>query len=326
MFNFLEEVQEKEPETREDLKPYSITPRSIICAPKGKVLSAVDYKNQELYFIAVLSEDQNMLKAFTLPEKYSYIDSNGNTVEYKNPEADLHTMTAKECCFPYLFENQPFEKWSDIARDKTVLKNLLGDPRKYGKITNFAIVYLATAKTMAENNYLKLEIAEEWIKRHKKIFPDCHKFTEQEKEIAEARGWAANSYNRIRWCREDNSKGQGASTGRSGVNFKIQSLGAELSKKAIIALEKEFRGEPCNLLALIHDEVLIEHPGKAYLKPKEKNGVYYLNYEIDEEADYWRKRAKKVLEDEESKMLNYISGSEEYVGMCEVDTALFWSH
>ena len=268
-----------------------------------------------------------MLQAFTLPPKKKGITKEGKEIVYKNPYADLHLITAKECCFPELFEGREEYEIDTIGRDNTVLKNLLGDPRKYGKITNFAIVYLATYQSIAENNYLKEEITKQWVDRHKKIYPNCHRFTEQWQIVSEARGWSSNSLNRIRWCREDNSKGKGASTGRSGVNFLIQSLGAELSKKSIIALEKEFRGEPCNLLGMIHDEALLEHPGKATLKTKEtKDGAYELHYEIDEEAEYWRNRAKNIMEREEQLLLEKISGGDYYEGKCEVDSALFWSH
>lgn len=283
-----------------------------------------------MYIIAVLSQDHNMLGAFILPEEKVITLEDGTEKRYKNPYTDLHLLTAKECCFPEIFVGQPEHKWDEVARDPKALVNLLGDSRKYGKVTNFGIVYLQTAVTMAANNYLPVERTEQWIKKHKQLYPNCHAFTDQWKEIAEARGWAANALGRIRWCREDNSKGQGASSGRSGVNFLVQSIGAEISKKAIIAIEKEFRGEPCNLLGMIHDEVLIEHPGKATLKTKEnKNGTFSIKYDIDEEGDYWRTRAKKVLETEEAKVLNRIAPEgvdEEYVGLCEVDSALFWAH
>lgn len=284
-----------------------------------------------MYIIAVLSQDHNMLGAFILPEKKTAILGDGTEKEYKNPYTDLHLLTAKECCFPEIFQGQPEHMWPQISIDSSILVNLLGDARKYGKITNFGIVYLQTAVTMAATNYLPVERTEQWILKHRQLYPKCHEFTDQWKEIAEARGWAANALNRIRWCREDNSKGQGASSGRSGVNFLIQSLGAELSKKSIIAVEREFRGEPCNLLGMIHDEVLIEHPGKGILKPKEnKNGSFSIHYEIDKEGDYWRQRARKVLEDEEAKLLKSIipdeADDEDYRGICEVDSALFWAH
>lgn len=48
MFDFLTTKVEESLDTKEELRDYEITARNLICAPQGKLLSAIDYKNQEL--------------------------------------------------------------------------------------------------------------------------------------------------------------------------------------------------------------------------------------------------------------------------------------
>lgn len=49
MFDFLaKEVEENSSTNLKELLDYELTARNIICAPTGKLLSAIDYKNEEL--------------------------------------------------------------------------------------------------------------------------------------------------------------------------------------------------------------------------------------------------------------------------------------
>jgi hypothetical protein len=309
----------------------------VITAPEGNVLAAIDFKNQELYFIAVLSGDEEMLKAFESPSKLPLKDENGNLVYdesgeqiyYKNPESDLHLITAMTCCFPEIFKGVMEHELDKVARNPKKLPKLLGSPRGYGKTTNFGIVYRQTAQSMAELNYLPLEETEKWLSNHKKQFQKAHQWLEQETLLAEVRGWAPNALGRIRWTREDNAKKQGSSAGRSGVNHKIQSLGAELAKMSIIRLEKKFRGTPAKLIGLIHDECLIEVPGKAIFNPKQQEGYLEPEYKPDEEALSWVGMAEQELKKAEEELFNEIVSPKDYnrfEGLVESDISLFWAH
>lgn len=280
-----------------------------------------------------------MLQAFESEEKLplkneqgEYVkDEDGNIKYYKNPNADLHTLAAAHCCFPDLFRGKPLEEWDLIARDPDSIK-LLGDPRVYGKKVNFGIVYLQTPQTMAEQNYLPTEVCDEWRKNHELQFPDAHRYIDEQEEWANARGWARNAMGRLRWVREDNAKQQGASPGRSGVNHLIQSLGAELAKLAMIRLEKLFRGTPARLIGLIHDEVLIEIPGKSRLQLVKREGtddVYEPQYVPDEEAAAWAESARLELERAQTGLFDSIVSDQykgRFKGKAEADISLFWSH
>jgi hypothetical protein len=73
-------------------------------------------------------------------------------------------------------------------------------------------------------NYVKVEVADKWIKNHKLTYRTFHEWSEEIAGLSEARGWSRNRQGRIRWVAEDNAKGAGSSPGRSGVNHQIQGL------------------------------------------------------------------------------------------------------
>lgn len=331
MFDFLEEEQPTNTTIKKS-NYTNITPRHLIVAPKGKSIVAVDFRNQELYFIAVLSGDKAMQKAFTSPEQLPYTDDNGEIkrdekgeeITYPNPYCDLHTITAKECCFPEIFRGESEDKWISIAKDKKKIK-LLGDARYYAKKTNFGIVYLQSAETMAEQAYVKVEKTTIWKRNHEKLFVDCHRWIAEQKTLAEARGWARTATGRQRWVKEDNSKSKGASPGRSGVNHCIQGLGAELGKRCLVELTKKFQGTDVRLLSLIHDEVIVEVPGNC---TRIKNGKG-IEYKPDEEVIYWANLVEQLLQQTQTKLLDEIVSEEDvgkFKGKTSKDIAKYWSH
>lgn len=94
-----------------------LTPRHGIVAPKGYSIVSLDFKNQEIYIATWLSQDPKFLTVFSEPETIT-VDG----IEYKNPDADLHTLTAAYCCFPQLFSGQPKHLWREIADNPDLIK------------------------------------------------------------------------------------------------------------------------------------------------------------------------------------------------------------
>ena len=66
----------------------SLGARSVIWAPKGRCIGALDFSGQELMIAAVLSGDPIMLSTFRSPEQIMH--STGVLVD--NAAADLHTL------------------------------------------------------------------------------------------------------------------------------------------------------------------------------------------------------------------------------------------
>lgn len=300
-----------------------LTPRHAIVAPPGYVLASVDFSNQEMYIGAVLSQDQVMLNAFSAPLTIS-IESK----EYPNPDTDLHTLTTVNCCFPSLFEGVPKHLWVATAKDESLI-TMKGSPRDFAKRTNFGILYLATAKTLAETNHVKESAAQTWIDLHTKTYHGFHNWAEEIAAIVTARGWIQNSVGRWRWCAEDNAKAAGASPARSGVNFMIQGLAADMSKLACIKVSRALSGSKAKILALIHDEIIALVPGRCSLnvektlaKIKKVNGEFLIPvFDADEEATYWGNVVKQCMEEAESELFDW-----RYPGKAECSISPYWNH
>lgn len=266
---------------------------------------SLDYKNQEAYIAGWLSGESKFINAvaFEPPVKTTIVD--GKEITYKNYLADLHTITGLNCIKPSAFEGQPEYKYCDIASDPSVISGK-GDIRRLAKIVNFGIIFQQTARTMAEGNFIDVEQASEWIKKHRETYVDFHAWADNEVYLSRIRGWSANDYSfRMRCVNEDNAKAAGSDAGRSGLNQKIQSIGADTGKLACIYVEDEVC-EPYPevvLCGFVHDELLAEVPGECIFLAEEtekatlkNNGLVTPVYEISEEARYYGNLIKAQME------------------------------
>lgn len=284
----------------------SMTARAGFAAPPGHVIASVDFSGQELFIAGWTSQDEKILNSFLVPENLPLLGPDGKQLEkdgklltYKNPDSDLHTITAQSCCFPHLFEGQPIEKWVSIAKDKSLIKQK-GSPRDYSKRTNFGILYMQTAKAMSELYHFPEATCAEWIKKHEQTYVGFHRFAKEIGNLSQARGWSRNPDGRIRYVGEDNAKSAGASPARSGVNFQIQGYGASQIKLSEMYLQEFFIGTKARLCILVHDELVCVVPGRVLLNEEKsllENGVYKPIYEPDEEAKYWASSIQKIMED-----------------------------
>lgn len=206
------------------------TVRHGFVAGEGQVLCDLDFKNQEMYFAGVCSQEPRILRAILEEPPELTIEIDGKEVTYKNPLADLHTMTTKDCCFPHLFVGVPDHLVVATAEDDTRIA-IKGNPRLYGKVTNFGIIYFQTAQSMSGLNHVSVEETEQWIERHQLAYPQFHDWANCMYYLSEVRGWARNtSTKRQRWVAEDNSKAAGASAGRSGLNHCLDDQTEALSQ------------------------------------------------------------------------------------------------
>lgn len=296
-------------------------PRMPFCAPKGKLIVECDYSSQELRIGAALSKDQKMTNAFLAPE---FIEVSGE--KYPNPTADLHSISSIYCINPGWFENTPENLW--VKRSKEVPPGQKCSPRDYGKRLNFAEIYLATPRSIAELNHVSVKTAEEWDKGHKETYRGYYEWAAEVGKIASARGFAINARSRVRYCDEANSKGAGESTERNAVNFNIQGFAADCTKQADLECEREFRGTDVVCLLAVHDALVFEIPGYAELdeeKSKVKDGVYTkLAFKANKEAEEIAARIVQIMEDVETQMFRDVGSP--VPGKAEAGISLYWSH
>lgn len=302
--------------------PIRLTPRHLIVASPGKVLVAIDFTNQELLVLGVLSDEQKIINAIYAPSSIEEIGENGLKITYPNPWADLHTMTAQMCCYPKLFEGKHEREWVKIAKDESLITDK-GSARSRAKTLNFGIVYLQSAEAMSVLNHVSLDEAIRWQVQHQKAYPKCHSWIEEMSHLSSLRGWAITNlkYHRVRWVAEDNSKGAGASPARSGVNHCIQGFCASITKLAALKVAKAL-GDKGRVIATIHDELLCEVPGKCFVELIKK-GDSYVPEVIghDDEAQHWAEIIKFHTEKAEEECF-----LGQYPGAASYAIAPWWSH
>jgi len=304
------------------------TAKTAIVAPDGYSLLSLDYKSQEMYITAVVSEETGLLKAF-LPSTPVFIrDDQGK--EYPNPDRDLHTLAAANCIAPEVFKNKPLTEWVSLA-ENTPSSSGKGTIRDNGKVLNFGIIYDQSAQAMADLNYLTVEVTSGWLKNHQKAYPQFHRWKKLVNDTATARGWINSATSRIRFCNESNSKGadDGSTTGRMAVNHSIQSVASCMAKEACVEVSKFLEDKDAKLLSLIHDELIIEAKGDCLFNPDKSklvDGVYTkLAFDVPEQTQELADKIKKIIEDSEARLLNSIR-NQGYVGLAEVKIAPFWNH
>jgi len=194
--------------------------RDCFKAQEGFVLISGDYSQIELRLLAYLSQDDNLKSAF------------------KN-DLDIHSQTAK-----FIFgDDSPLN-------------------RKKAKIINFSIIYGISPKNLANNLQVPISEASKLIERFFYFYPAVKKFKEEKIEFVKTYGYIENIFKRKRFLKEINysSYSERKSAERIAVNMPIQSLAADIIKKAMIDLDNEIFKKRLEafLVLSIHDELIFE--------------------------------------------------------------------
>ncbi|HXF44245.1 MAG TPA: DNA polymerase [Candidatus Paceibacterota bacterium] len=201
--------------------------RECFETPKGFRFLALDYSQLELRLLAHVSGDRKLRKAFI-------------------EGIDAHRITASQ-----IF-NVPPEK-------------VTPEMRRVGKTLNFGVIYGMGARAFSEISELPLEKSSQFIEEYFGDFPEVKAWQDRIKNEARTFGFVRNENGRRRWFLEGASGSPRAEseTERAAVNFPIQSLGADIIKKAMIGTfqlikEKGWLGSKAKLVLTIHDELLFE--------------------------------------------------------------------
>ncbi len=199
--------------------------RQAFIAEDGYSLMALDYSQIELRIVAHLAKDQNMSETFKKGE-------------------DIHTKTASA-----VFDVSPEEVTADMRRD--------------AKIINFGILYgLSSFGLSARVSEVSQGSAKDFIDKYFAAYPDVHAFIEKTKMKVREDGYVINEIGRIRKFPEAKSSQyfirQAAE--RAAVNFPIQSMSADIIKKAMIQIHELLLGkdDEIRMLLQVHDELVFE--------------------------------------------------------------------
>lgn len=203
----------------------------------SKILSS-DYSQVELRIFASMSKAINLINAFVNNE-------------------DIHTRTA-----------------ADIF--KVDMSSVTKDMRRTAKAVNFGILYGISSFGLSEDLGIDVKTAKKFIDDYLETYPGIRDF--QAKEIADAyaNGYVRTLMNRKRVIEELKNKNYmiRSSGERMALNTPIQGTAADILKKAMVEIYREFnkRNLGSKMLIQVHDELVFN----------------VLNDEIDEVSEIVR--------------------------------------
>jgi DNA polymerase-1 len=208
--------------------------RELFIPEKGNKFIEFDYDNQELRFLAILTQDPNLVKAF----RNNY---------------DLHLYTAVKCLGLPIPEKAIVKTHPDYPD----LKIKYEKERHIGKNgINFPIVYGSTPYGIAKNNGVSEETATEWMNGFFKAFPKVKESIDDCKKMVFKSHCVTNYFGRKRRFGEIDNQAY-----RIAYNHQIQSSAADVLRISMVSIKKLLGSKPewgAKIVLTVHDSVLVE--------------------------------------------------------------------
>ena len=197
-------------------------------SPGNRFLSA-DYSQIELRLMAHLSQDENMITAFSNNE-------------------DIHTATAA--------------KVYSIS-----MEEVTREMRSKAKTANFGIIYGISAFGLSQRMRIPTTEAKELIDGYFATYPAVRKYMDECIRIARENGWVETMFGRKRYLPDilsRNSTIRGIAE-RNAINTPIQGTAADIIKIAMVRIGNELIGRELKtkMIIQVHDELDFDvHPSE----------------------------------------------------------------
>jgi DNA polymerase I-like protein with 3'-5' exonuclease and polymerase domains/5'-3' exonuclease len=200
--------------------------RAAIVAPPRCFLLSADYSQIELRVMAHIACDPGLIEAFEKGE-------------------DIHAATAAKIL------GKPIGK-------------ITADDRRLAKSINFGLMYGMSTHGVAQQLGIDHSQAAKLIEEYFVQFPRVATYIQETIREAQEQGYVETLSGRRRYIPEltaSNARIRAAGE-RMAINAPIQGSAAEIIKKAMIDIEKEFKiqNSKCKMILQIHDELLFEVP------------------------------------------------------------------
>ncbi len=196
--------------------------RKSFVSDKDSVILSSDYSQIELRMFAHLASIDSMREAFI-------------------NNFDIHTHTAS------LIYHVPMDK---------VTKNM----RRSAKAVNFGIIYGISSYGLAKDLNISVKEAKDFINNYFETYPGIRDYMDKEIKEAHEVGYVKTIMGRKRVINELKNKNYNIrSMGeRMALNTPIQGSSADILKKAMIEIDREFtkRGLKSRMLLQVHDELV----------------------------------------------------------------------
>jgi DNA polymerase-1 len=198
--------------------------RRAFIAPKGRSIVACDYSQIELRIMAHLSEDPNLLKAFTSGD-------------------DIHRATAAE-----VFGR----KIDEVSNNE----------RRAAKAINFGLMYGMSAFGLARQLGIGRGEAQDYIALYFSRYPGVRDFMERTRVEARERGYVETVFGRRLHLENITARNQGLRAGaeRAAINAPMQGTAADIVKRAMITIDAWLGGLDgrAEMILQVHDELVFE--------------------------------------------------------------------
>ena len=197
--------------------------KAFIPSPNSVIISA-DYSQIELRILAHMAEVESLKEAFI----------NGK---------DIHAKTASDI----------FDVPLDLVTNSQ---------RRIAKAVNFGIIYGISGYGLSENIGITPKEAKKFIDDYLETYPVIQKYMDDTIANAHLNGYVKTMFNRKRNIPElSNSNYMIKSAGeRIALNTPIQGTSADIIKKAMVELDKEFKNKnlKSKMILQVHDELIFD--------------------------------------------------------------------
>jgi len=200
--------------------------RKVFVSKEESILVDADYSQIELRVLAHISDDKNLIEAFS-----------------KN--IDIHTATASEVF-------------------NVAIEDVTKELRSAAKAVNFGIVYGISDFGLSNNLGIPVKIAKEYIESYFAKYPNVKKYMENVVKDGETKGYVSTLLGRRRYIPEISSKNFVVKSlgKRLAMNTPIQGTAADIIKIAMLKVWQRIRKEKLEsrLILQVHDELIVEAP------------------------------------------------------------------
>ncbi len=204
--------------------------RKVFVPSEGQTLIDADYSQIELRVLAQMSEDDNLIKAFT-------------------ENIDVHAMTASQ-----VFD-VPLDEVTSLERSRA-------------KEVNFGIVYGMSDYGLSENLGITRKEAKTYIENYFAKYPKVKEYMDEMVDHCKENGYVTTILNRRRYVPEINHKNFNLRSfgERTAMNTPIQGSAADIIKIAMLKVYKALKEKDLKskLILQVHDELIIDtHPDEV---------------------------------------------------------------
>lgn len=200
--------------------------KAFISPDEDTVLLAADYSQIELRLIAEMSNDPQMVEAFT----------NGE---------DIHRSTASKVF-------------------KVALDEVDSTMRSNAKTVNFGIIYGVSAFGLSQQTNLSRTEAKQIIDAYFETYSQLKSYMDNQVAFAREHGYVSTLLGRRRWLRDINSRNgmMRQHAERNAINAPIQGTAADIIKLAMVDIHNKLeKGKfKSKMLLQVHDELVFEVP------------------------------------------------------------------